>query len=255
MREIILLSSGSSDQNFEDLTSHCAHAGTAHGDAAEPVHEVVGDEDDVEASVDLSAQLELRKKARTDRSGRREEKSEGTAAGSSRKRPSTLPCLNYVVVSDTLSGLGAGEGNRGSDPDDRVTLTEHLRKKALEDQKRKLDEQSAALLAAKRAKLHKEAPPAPSESDVDLGVFSGGRGNLLEEIYAASAPPAMVKSSKRPRMVDISQISPPASPPSRTVGVTPPRDDVGVGGMGGEGFTGGAVEGGVDVGGDGVGGC
>ncbi|KAJ0433630.1 hypothetical protein HanRHA438_Chr17g0814281 [Helianthus annuus] len=186
--EVIVLSSGNSDKNVEGLTSPCARAGTAHGGVAEPVHEVVGDEDDVEASVDPSAQLETRKKARTDRSGRREEKPEGEAAGSSCKRPSILPYLDYVVVSDTLSGLGAGEGHRGSDPDDSATLTEHMRRKALEEQKRKLDEQSAALLAAKKAKLHKEIPPAPSESEIDLGVFSGGRGNLLEEIYAASAP-------------------------------------------------------------------
>ncbi|MFS7910794.1 hypothetical protein Hanom_Chr02g00110411 [Helianthus anomalus] len=230
--EIIVLSSGSSDQNFEDLNSHCARAGTAHGDVAEPVHGVVGDDDDVEASV-----------------WGREGKPEGKAAGSSRKRPPTLPCLNYVVVSDTLSGLGAGEVNRGSDPDDSVTLTEHLRKKALEDQKRKLDEQSAALLAAKKAKLHKETPPAPSESEIDLGVFSGARGNLLEELYAASALPT-VKTRKKPRVVDISQITPPTSPPSRTVGFTPPRDGDGadVGKKGEEGVTEVVGEGGGDVG-------
>ncbi|KAJ0613815.1 hypothetical protein HanIR_Chr02g0055561 [Helianthus annuus] len=99
-----------------------------------------------------------------------------------------------------------------------------MKKKALADHKRKLDEQSAALLAAKKAKLQKEAPPAPSESEIDLGVFSAGRRNLLEEIFAASAPPA-VKTGKKPRMVDISQITPPASPPSRTVGITSPWDD------------------------------
>ncbi|KAJ0928454.1 hypothetical protein HanRHA438_Chr04g0194211 [Helianthus annuus] len=59
-----------------------------------------------------------------------------------------------------------------------------------------------------------------------MSVFSGGRGNLLEEIYAASAPPE-VKFGKKPRKVDISQITPPASPPSRTVGLTPSRDDPG----------------------------
>ncbi|XP_035841715.1 uncharacterized protein LOC110918485 isoform X2 [Helianthus annuus] len=187
---VIVLSSGSSDQNFEDLTSRCARAGTAQGNAAEPVHEVVGDDDDVEVAVDSSARLESRKKARTDKSGRREGKTEGKAAGSSR----------------------AGERSRESDPDDSATLTEHMRKKALEDHKRRLDEQSAAHFAAKKAKLHKEAPPAPSESEIDLGVFSGGHGNLLEELYAASAPPTAAKFGKKPRMVDISQITPPASP-------------------------------------------
>ncbi|KAJ0571506.1 hypothetical protein HanHA300_Chr05g0190961 [Helianthus annuus] len=226
--------------------------GTAHGGAAEPVHEVVGDEDDAEASVDPSAQLETRKKARTDRSGRREEKPEGGASGSSRKRSSTLPYLDYVVVSDTLPGLGAGEGRQGSDPDDKATLTEHMKKKALDDHKRQLDEQAAALLAAKKAKLQKDVPPAPSESEIDLGVFSGGHGNLLEEIFAASAPPT-AKIGKKPRAVDISQITPPTSPPSRTVGLTPPRGGVEVNVEGGEGFAEGMFEVGDAAGGDGGG--
>ncbi|XP_035836809.1 uncharacterized protein LOC118484865 [Helianthus annuus] len=250
---VIVLSSGSFDQNVEGLTSHCARAGTAHGGVAEPVHEVVGDEDDAEASVDPSAQLETRKKARTDRSGRREEKPEGEAAGSSRKRPSTLPYLDYVVVSDTLSDLGLGEVRQGSDPDDKATLTEHMKKKALDDHKRQLDEQAAALLAAKKAKLRKEASPAPSESEIDLGVFSGGRGNLLEEIFAASAPLPVLKTSKKPRAVDISRITPSTSPPSRTVGLTPPRDGVEVNVGGGEGFVEGMFEGGDAAGGDGGG--
>ncbi|KAJ0780291.1 hypothetical protein HanPI659440_Chr06g0235971 [Helianthus annuus] len=202
--------------------------GTAPGGVAEAVHEFVEDDDDAEASVDPSAQLETRKKARTDRSGRREEKKESGAAGSSRP----------------------GEVRQGSDPDDKATLTEHMKKKALDDHKRHLDEQAAALLAAKRAKLQKDAPPAPSESEVDLGVFSGGRGNLLEEIFAASAPRPVFKTSKKPRPVDISQITPPTSPPSRTVGLTPPRDSVGANVKGGEGFVGGTFEGGDAAGGD-----
>ncbi|MFS7962787.1 hypothetical protein Hanom_Chr08g00730621 [Helianthus anomalus] len=92
--------------------------------------------------------------------------------------------------------LGAGEKPRGSDPEDRSTLTEMMRKKALEDKKRKLDEQAAAMLAVKKARLQKEAPLAPSESEIDMGVFSGDRGNLLEEIFAASAPTAQVRYFK-----------------------------------------------------------
>ncbi|KAJ0641010.1 hypothetical protein HanLR1_Chr16g0622261 [Helianthus annuus] len=196
---VVVLSSGSSDESPEGVTSHCARAGTAQGVVDEPIHEVGGD--DAEGPVDPSAQLETRKKARTDKSVRGEKKVEGKTADTSR----------------------VGVRTRESEPDDRATLTEHMRKKALEDYKRKLDEQSAALLAAKKAKLHKEAPPAPSESKIDMGVFSGGRGNLLEEIYVASAPPE-AKSGKKPRKVDISQITPPASPPSRTISLTPSRD-------------------------------
>ncbi|KAJ0824875.1 hypothetical protein HanRHA438_Chr17g0797121 [Helianthus annuus] len=129
-----------------------------------------------------------------------------------------------------------------------------MKKKALDDHKRRLDEQAAAVFAAKKAKLQKEAPPAPSESEIDLGVFSGGRGNLLEEIYAASAPLPVFKTSKKPRAADISRITPPTSPPSRTVGLTPPRDGADANVGGGEGFVEGTFEGGdatgVDVGGD-----
>ncbi|KAJ0515371.1 hypothetical protein HanHA300_Chr10g0379851 [Helianthus annuus] len=256
--EVVILSSGSSDRDVEDLISPSARAGTAPGGVDEPVHGFE-DDDDAEPSVDPSAHLETRKKARSDRSGRREEKKESGAAGSSRKQPSTLPYLDYVVVSDTLSGLGPGEVRQGSDPDDKATLTEHMKKKALDDHKRHLDEQAAALLAAKRAKLQKDAPPAPSESEVDLGVFSGGRGNLLEEIFAASAlrPGNLVsvfmaatKTGKKPRPVDISQITPPTSPPSRTVGLTPPRDGADAPVRGGEGFFEGIFEGGDAAGGD-----
>ncbi|KAF5756352.1 hypothetical protein HanXRQr2_Chr17g0813621 [Helianthus annuus] len=247
--DVIVVSSGSSGRGGEDLTSRSTRAGTVPGGDAEPVHEVVGDDDDAEASIDPSAQLETRKKARIDRSGRKGEGVEGGAAGSSRKRPSILSYLDYVVVSDTLSGLGPGEVRQGSDPDDKATLTEHMKKKALDDHKRHLDEQAAALLAAKRAKLQKEVPPAPSESEVDLGVFSGGRGNLLEKIFEASASRPESKTSKKPRPVDISQITPPTSPPSRTVGLTPPRDDVDVTVKGGEGFEG-IFEGGDAAGGD-----
>ncbi|KAJ0785526.1 hypothetical protein HanOQP8_Chr02g0044211 [Helianthus annuus] len=76
--------------------------------------------------------------------------------------------------------------HRGSDPDDRATLTEMMRKKALEEKKRKLDEQAAAMLASKKARLQKETPPAPSESEIDLGAFTATHGNLLEKIYEAS---------------------------------------------------------------------
>ncbi|KAJ0747589.1 hypothetical protein HanOQP8_Chr05g0191281 [Helianthus annuus] len=228
--EVVILSSGSSDRDVEDLISHSARAGTAPGGVAEPVHGFVEDDDDAEASVDPSSQLETRKKARADRSGR----------GKRRKEAELLDLL-------------------GSDPDDKATLTEHMKKKALDDHKRHLDEQAAALLAAKRAKLQKDALPAPSESEVDLGVFSGGRGNLLEEIFAASAPRpgnlvsvfmAATKTSKKPRPVDISQITPPTSPPSRTVGLTPPRDGADATVRGGEGFFEGIFEGGDVAGGD-----
>ncbi|KAJ0666737.1 hypothetical protein HanPI659440_Chr17g0670061 [Helianthus annuus] len=170
-----------------------------------------------------------------------------------RKRPSTLPSLDYVVVSDTLSGLDAGEKRAGRDPDDCATLTEMMRKKALEDKKRKIDEQAAASLAAKRAKLQKETPPAPSESEVDLEAFTEKHGNLLEKIFVASdsrgtsfficlfyLPLSLfpyeylvyfetcARSGKTSRKVDVSKITPSASPPpSRVFGLSLSPDDLG----------------------------
>ncbi|KAJ0489245.1 hypothetical protein HanHA300_Chr12g0441841 [Helianthus annuus] len=184
--EVVVLSSGSSDESLGGLTSYYARSGTAQGGVDEPIQEVVGD--DVETPFAPSSQVEARKKAKADKSDKGEKRVEGKTAGIFCDRPSALPFLDYVVISDTLSGLGAGEKPRGSDPEDRATLSEHMRKKALEDKKRKLDELAAALLASKKAKLHKEAHPAPSESEIDMGIFSEQRGNLLEEIFAASAP-------------------------------------------------------------------
>ncbi|KAM0061769.1 hypothetical protein Hdeb2414_s0004g00139991 [Helianthus debilis subsp. tardiflorus] len=113
------------------------------------------------------------------------------------------------------------------DPDDDATLTEIMKKKkALEDKKKELDEQAAAALAAKKPKLQKETPPAPSESEIDLGVFTTKHGNLLEKIYVASGSQG-VKSCKDPHKVDILKITPPTSPPSRTFDLSPPHVDRG----------------------------
>ncbi|KAJ0490013.1 hypothetical protein HanHA300_Chr12g0450541 [Helianthus annuus] len=98
------------------------------------------------------------------------------------------------------------------------------KKKVLEEKKKELDEQAAAALAAKKSKLQKESPPAPSESEIDLGVFSAKHGNLLEKIFVASGSQG-AKSGKGTRKVDISKITPPASPPSRTFSLSPPHPD------------------------------
>ncbi|MFS7935160.1 hypothetical protein Hanom_Chr05g00400181 [Helianthus anomalus] len=114
-------------------------------------------------------------------------KVEEPVTGSPRKQPSNLSFLDYVVVSDTLSGLDAGDKRAEHDPDDDATLTEIVKKKkVLENKKKELHEQAAAALAAKKSKLQKEATTAPSDSEVDLGVFSAKPSNLLEKIYAAS---------------------------------------------------------------------
>ncbi|MFS8003015.1 hypothetical protein Hanom_Chr13g01208901 [Helianthus anomalus] len=131
----------------------------------------------------------------------------------------------------------AGEKHRGSDPDDSATLTEMMRKKALEDKKWKLDEQAAAMRASKKARLQKETPPAPSESEIDMvflvetvAIFWRRYMLLLLlqvvfEYYGCLM--AGVQSSKAPRKINISKITPPSSPPSRTIELSPPCDDLG----------------------------
>ncbi|MFS7976951.1 hypothetical protein Hanom_Chr10g00898411 [Helianthus anomalus] len=150
----------------------------------EPIDEPV--DVDVEVPDETADQLETRRKKKLDESEGKEKRAEGKATETPCKRPSALPFLDYVVISDTLSSLGAGEKRGGPDPDDNATLTEMMKKKTLEDKKQKLDEQAAALLASKRAKLQKEAPPAPSKSEIDLEVFTVKHGNLLEKIFVAS---------------------------------------------------------------------
>ncbi|MFS7925711.1 hypothetical protein Hanom_Chr04g00288271 [Helianthus anomalus] len=159
--------------------------GPSQGTGNEPVNEPVGD--DADPSVETAEQLETRKKKKLDKSEKKEKKVEENVSETPRKQPSNHLSLDYVVVSDTLSGLDAGEKCTERDPNDDVTLTKIMKKKIfLEDKKKELDEQSAVALAAKKSKLQMETPPAPSESEIDMGVFSAKRGNLLEKIFAAS---------------------------------------------------------------------
>ncbi|KAJ0771250.1 hypothetical protein HanPI659440_Chr07g0266901 [Helianthus annuus] len=194
--EVIVLSSEGSDKSHERLTPHSPRAGPAQGAVNEPVNEPIGDDPPVETA----EQLETRKKKKLDKTEKKEKRVEENVAEVPHKRPSIPPFLDYVVVSDTLSGLDVG---------------------VLDDKKKELDEQAAAALAAKRAKLQKENPPVPSESEIDMGVFSAKRGNLLEEIYIASGSRG-AKSGKAPRKIDISKITPPAFPPSRTFDLSTP---------------------------------
>ncbi|KAJ0799984.1 hypothetical protein HanPI659440_Chr03g0097741 [Helianthus annuus] len=158
----------------------------------------LGDED----VDDLNDTVDPTREEKLDKSEKKEEKAEEDVAGAPRDK------------------------RVERDPDDDETLTEIMKKKKIiEDKKKELDEQDAAALVAKRSKLQKETPPAPSELEIDLGVFSEKRGNLLEKIFEASG----VKSGKAPHKVDTSKIPPPTSPPSRTFGLSPPHVDRGKG--------------------------
>ncbi|KAJ0604893.1 hypothetical protein HanHA300_Chr02g0056821 [Helianthus annuus] len=153
--EVIVLSSEGSDRSHEALIPRSPRAGPPQGTVNEPVNEPAGD--DVDVPTDVAEQLETRKKKKVDKSEKK--KVEEPVTGAPRKQPSNFSFLDYVVVSDTLSGLDAGDKRVERDPDDDATLTEIMKKKkVLEDKKKELDEQAAAALAAKKSKLQKETP-------------------------------------------------------------------------------------------------
>ncbi|KAJ0603773.1 hypothetical protein HanHA300_Chr02g0042091 [Helianthus annuus] len=216
--EVIVLLSGGSNRSHEGLIPRSPRAGPPQGTMNELVNEPAGD--DVDAPVDTAEQLETRKKKKKiDKSEGKKDKE--PTAKAPRKRPSNSSFLDYVVV-------------------------------FLKTRKRNLMSRLLLRLRRKKSKLQKETPPAPSESEIDLGVFSAKRGNLLEKIYTASGsqgtrffvcmscslpfflvfdyhacPVAGVKSSKGARKVEISKITPPTSPPSRTFDLSPPHADPG----------------------------
>ncbi|KAJ0539206.1 hypothetical protein HanRHA438_Chr08g0354751 [Helianthus annuus] len=184
--EPILLSSEESASSYQDLIHHSTGAGPQRGATREPAVEGVSTPIvDLQASV--AKQAETRKK-------KKEERTEGKTAEepvaeTPRKRPSNFSALDYVVVSDTLSGLDAGVKRASRDPDDDATLTKMMKKrKILEDKNRELDAQAAAVLSEKKSKFMGPTA-APSESEVDLGVFSKKTGNCLEKIFKSSSAP------------------------------------------------------------------
>ncbi|MFS7972983.1 hypothetical protein Hanom_Chr09g00851231 [Helianthus anomalus] len=110
------------------------------------------------------------------------------------------------------------------------------KRKLLADQKRELDAQAALDLSEKKRKVMGHVV-APSDSEVDLGVFSKKSGNLLEEIYEASSQKKASSKSTRSasrgvKIVapDISAIPPLTSPPRVVFGdsqilTSPPHPD------------------------------
>ncbi|MFS7983963.1 hypothetical protein Hanom_Chr11g00980901 [Helianthus anomalus] len=229
--EVIILSSEGSDGSHEDRI-HCF---TRAGPQQRTVREPVGA--DVENLAegpqgDTAEKLETRKKRKRDKAEEKKAKEPVTEAP--RRRPSNSPFLDYVVVTNKLSGLGAGDKRIERDPDDDATLMEIMKKKkALEDKKKELDAHAAATLVEKKSKLQKDTATAPSESEIYLGVFSAKASNLLEKMYNSASGSrdcvysytAVPKSGKSTRKVDIYQITPPTSPPSRPFDLSPPHLD------------------------------
>ncbi|KAM0072059.1 hypothetical protein Hdeb2414_s0001g00032211 [Helianthus debilis subsp. tardiflorus] len=177
--EVTVLSSEGSDRSLEGLILRSSRAGPPQGAGNEPVNEPAGE--DVDVPVDVADQLESQKKKTLDKSEKK--KVEESATEAPRNRPSTLPFLDYVVVSDTLSSLDA-------------------------DDKR-------------------------------IFVASGYQGTKFFICKSCFLPFVLVfayhgcfvtgtKSGKAPRKIEISKITPPTSPPSRTFDLSPPpHDDLG----------------------------
>ncbi|KAJ0952434.1 hypothetical protein HanPSC8_Chr02g0072191 [Helianthus annuus] len=221
--EPILLSSEESDDASFHLIHRSSRAGPQRGPSKEPVVEVVPTPV-VDPHVGAAEPSEMRKKKREEKV--EEKTAEDPVDETPRKHSSESSFLDYVVVSDTLSGLDAGVKHSECDPDDDATLTEMMKKrKMLEDKKKELDAQAAAALAEKKSKLQKGTIVAPSESEIDLGVFSKKTGNRLEKIFKSASASRAPKSGHSVRKIDISKITQPASPPSKPLDLSPPRSD------------------------------
>ncbi|MFS7966186.1 hypothetical protein Hanom_Chr09g00770891 [Helianthus anomalus] len=195
--EPILLSSGESDDASFHLIRRSSRASLQRG----PSEELAADDVDtlvVDPQVGTAEQVETRKKKRGDKT--EEKKVEEPVAETPRKRPSNSSYLDYVVVSDTLSGLDAGE------------------------KKKELDVQAAAALAEKKSKFQKETV-APSDSEIDLGLFSEKTGNRLEKIFKSASGSRAPKSGRSVRKIDISKITLSTSPPSKPLDLSPTRSD------------------------------
>ncbi|MFS7938069.1 hypothetical protein Hanom_Chr05g00435161 [Helianthus anomalus] len=216
-REEPIVLSSADDASFHLIRCY-SRAGPQRGPFVEPAADDV-DTPVVDPHVGVVNPSKRRKKKREDKS--EEKKVEELVVETPRKRPSNSSFLDYVVVSDTLSSLDARVKRSERDPDDDATLTEMMmKKKILEDKKKELDAQAAAALAEKKSKLQKETTAAPSESEIDLGMFSAKTGNRLEK-YSITP-----KSGRSVRKIDISKITPPTSPPSKPLDLSPPRPDL-----------------------------
>ncbi|MFS7888317.1 hypothetical protein Hanom_Chr00s000001g01593531 [Helianthus anomalus] len=206
--EVIILSSEESAESYQDLIHHFARAGPPRGTIHEPVA------DDVDTPImnpqdGTADQVETRKKKKNDKN--EEKKAEEPVAETPRKRPSNSSFLDYVA----------------RDPNDDTTLTEIMKKKkVLEDKKKELDAQAATALAEKKSKLQKDTATAPSESEIDLGVFSEKTGNRLEKLFKSVSGSRAPKSGRGALKIYISKITHPTSPLSKPFDLSPHRPDL-----------------------------
>ncbi|KAJ0612253.1 hypothetical protein HanHA300_Chr01g0025481 [Helianthus annuus] len=158
------------------------------------------------------------------------------------KHSSNLHYLNYVVVSDTLSGLDLGVKRTATEiEEDQATITQIMEKKRklLSDTKHKLDTEAALDVSEEKRKLMGQpVGSAPSESEVDLSVFRKKIANILDDLYEDSAGKEgsarvtslrsrrSISRGSKPIAVDISSIPAPESPPAVIFGESPVKDPV-----------------------------
>ncbi|KAF5789817.1 hypothetical protein HanXRQr2_Chr09g0375681 [Helianthus annuus] len=193
--ELILLSSEESAGSSHGLIHRSSRASPQQGPVQEPAGEGTSTPPVVDPTIGaVEQQKEARRMKREEKKTEEKKTAKETASAPTRKRLSNVKLLDYVVVSDSLFGLDAGTKRTALDSDDKVTLTEMMvkKQKLLADKKRELDEQAAAALFEKKLKFMGKTV-APSESEVDLGVFSKKSGNLLEKIFKASSAPRVVQ--------------------------------------------------------------
>ncbi|KAM0061662.1 hypothetical protein Hdeb2414_s0004g00138811 [Helianthus debilis subsp. tardiflorus] len=149
--EPIILSSEEFADSYQDLTCRSTCAGQQQGSIQEPAVETV-DTPVVDLRAGAVGQEATRKKKTEDKTW--EKKAEEPVVETPRKRPSNSSFLDYVVVSDTLSGLDIGVKQQSRDPDDDATLTEMMKKrKMLEVKKKELNAQATAALVEKKSQV------------------------------------------------------------------------------------------------------
>ncbi|KAF5789943.1 hypothetical protein HanRHA438_Chr09g0388841 [Helianthus annuus] len=127
-----------------------------------------------------SATVEPEAAAARSAQGKPEKKTQPKAP--TRKHSSQPRYLDYVVVSNTLSGLDVGVKRTAADvEEDQATITQIMEKKRklLPDSKQKLGTEAALDVSERKRKVMGQVA-APSESEVDLGVFAKKPGNTLK---------------------------------------------------------------------------
>ncbi|MFS8019586.1 hypothetical protein Hanom_Chr15g01405501 [Helianthus anomalus] len=149
------------------------------------------------------------------------------------KHSSRLRYLDYVEVSNTFSGLDVGvKRTAACIEEDQATLTQMMEKKRklLSETKQQLDTVVGLDISERKRKVMAQLT-APSDSEVDLGLFAKKSTNILEDLYEdmgfSFLAPAKASSTRskcsvswgsKPTAPDISTIPTLESPPIAVYG-------------------------------------